>query len=99
MSSPQVCCDGRSQTPRELGFNKHSFTMHTGLAGQITLHTFRLSRVRSMLLSSLGFPSKLALVLKVHRLQPFSPLERISLAPKRRTFDLPLAPRQGESSF
>jgi hypothetical protein len=46
------------RTPWELGFNKRSFTMHTGLAGQMTLHTFKLSRVRSMLLSSLGFPSQ-----------------------------------------
>lgn len=42
----------------ELGFNKHSFTMHTGLADQTTLHTFGLFRFRSMLLSSSGFPSK-----------------------------------------
>jgi hypothetical protein len=86
---------GGHERRAEFGFNKHSFTMHTGLAGQMTLHTFRLSRVRSMLLSSLGFPAKLALVLKVHCSQPSSPLGRISQAPKRRTFDHAVAPRLG----
>ena len=88
IASRQVCCDGRTERLAELGFNNHSFTVHTGLADQITLHTFGLFRVSSMLLSSLSFLIKLALVLKVHCSQPFSPKERISPAPKRRTLDL-----------
>ena len=56
--SRQTCCDRRPERHAELGFNKHSFTMHTGLADTITLHVFGLLRFRRMLFSSLGFPSK-----------------------------------------
>ena len=59
MSSRQTCCDERPERRKKLGFNKHSFTMHTGLAELIYLHPFGPFRFTGMLLSPSGFPSRL----------------------------------------
>ena len=52
---------------------------------RITIHTFWLSRFMAMLLSSLGFPAKLGIVLEVMCSQPLRSLSGIPQAPKRRT--------------